>query len=215
MQVIKLGSKGQDVVTLQNALSAIGFYKGKVDGLFGPQTKQAVIDFQIAKELVVDGIVGKQTWTFLNIDNTPIDNDGSTPWLDWLIKFEGEKEIPGSKDNPWITELFSKYTSYGRTDADETPWCAATVCAALQETGYKNPRRADVLGFRNYGKVSTLIQGALVGLRWSSGSRHITTVRGGITSTHFNGIGGNQSNMLNTTKYPRSSIEFIRWPVKP
>ncbi len=37
------------------------------DGDFGPVTKQAVVRFQTQQGLVVDGLVGEQTWTQLNL----------------------------------------------------------------------------------------------------------------------------------------------------
>jgi len=37
------------------------------DGDFGPVTKQAVIAFQTKNSLVVDGLVGEQTWNQLNL----------------------------------------------------------------------------------------------------------------------------------------------------
>lgn len=45
----------------QRALAAAGFYKGPIDGKEGPQTKQAIRQFQQAKGLRVDGIVGNST----------------------------------------------------------------------------------------------------------------------------------------------------------
>jgi peptidoglycan hydrolase-like protein with peptidoglycan-binding domain len=42
-----MGSKGTQVVQLQNALNAAGFkLQGKVDGIFGADTLQAVKRFQ-------------------------------------------------------------------------------------------------------------------------------------------------------------------------
>jgi hypothetical protein len=57
---LKSGSKGQDVVTLQNDLIKLG-YQIASDGDFGPATKAAVIDFQTNKGLTADGIVGPKT----------------------------------------------------------------------------------------------------------------------------------------------------------
>ncbi|HET7578309.1 MAG TPA: spore cortex-lytic enzyme [Bacillales bacterium] len=46
---------------LQERLQQLGLYKGKVDGLFGPLTRQAVVDFQKQNGLTVDGKVGPNT----------------------------------------------------------------------------------------------------------------------------------------------------------
>ena len=62
---IQEGSVGEDVKVLQRALRRAGFDPGPVDGEFGPVTTAAVRDFQAARGLVVDGIVGPQTWRAL------------------------------------------------------------------------------------------------------------------------------------------------------
>lgn len=46
---------------LQTALKNAGFYKGRIDGKVGPQTRQAVKEFQIAHNLKADGVVGRKT----------------------------------------------------------------------------------------------------------------------------------------------------------
>ncbi|MDI6758389.1 MAG: peptidoglycan-binding protein [Candidatus Omnitrophota bacterium] len=51
---------------IQIALQKAGFYKGKIDGKIGPQTKEAIKAFQKAKGLKVDGTVGTKTWAELN-----------------------------------------------------------------------------------------------------------------------------------------------------
>jgi hypothetical protein len=60
------GDAGAAVVTLQKALSAVGFDAGSPDGDFGVQTEAAVVGFQKANGLVPDGVVGKQTAAKLN-----------------------------------------------------------------------------------------------------------------------------------------------------
>ena len=59
--VMRTGSKGQEVKDLQTRLSALGYYNGKIDGEFGPETKEAVTAFQKANGLEADGIVGEET----------------------------------------------------------------------------------------------------------------------------------------------------------
>jgi peptidoglycan hydrolase-like protein with peptidoglycan-binding domain len=63
-QTIKLGDNGDDVKRLQRvfARSKVLAFDG-VDGVFGPQTEQAVKDFQQSNGLVADGVVGPVTWS--------------------------------------------------------------------------------------------------------------------------------------------------------
>lgn len=65
--LVKSGSTGSDVVYLQLSLSKLGYNPGAADGIFGPLTEQAVRKFQADKGLVVDGIVGNNTWTTIEI----------------------------------------------------------------------------------------------------------------------------------------------------
>jgi len=50
---------------IQRALKNAGFNPGAIDGKLGPKTKQAILDFQKAKNLKVDGKVGPKTWSEL------------------------------------------------------------------------------------------------------------------------------------------------------
>jgi N-acetylmuramoyl-L-alanine amidase len=53
--------RGDDVATLQRRLGTLGFDPGKVDGLFGAGTAQALGEFQRNAGLTVDGICGPTT----------------------------------------------------------------------------------------------------------------------------------------------------------
>lgn len=63
---LKKGSSDPAVRDLQEALKALGYDVGPVDGVFGAKTESAVKKFQQAREIKVDGIVGRITW--INID---------------------------------------------------------------------------------------------------------------------------------------------------
>jgi peptidoglycan hydrolase-like protein with peptidoglycan-binding domain len=59
------GATGDAVSRLQRALRRTPNLGLVVDGVFGPQTEQAVKSFQEGEGLTVDGIVGPQTWAAL------------------------------------------------------------------------------------------------------------------------------------------------------
>ncbi len=50
--------RGDDVALLQQHLSELGFQRGRVDGIFGPDTEAAVVTFQRNTGLVTDGVAG-------------------------------------------------------------------------------------------------------------------------------------------------------------
>ena len=59
--VLKKGSRGDEVVTLQKKLKQWGYYDGAVDGIFGAVTEKAVQYFQRKNGLTADGVVGTKT----------------------------------------------------------------------------------------------------------------------------------------------------------
>jgi peptidoglycan hydrolase-like protein with peptidoglycan-binding domain len=62
---VKKGSKGDAVRMLQQILTDFGYSSDAVDGDFGSKTEKAVKDFQTDFGLVVDGVVGPNTWAAL------------------------------------------------------------------------------------------------------------------------------------------------------
>ena len=68
--MLKQGSSGEDVRRLQEKLVAHGF-DIVVDGFFGPRTAAAVRLFQRRWGLLVDGVVGENTWRTLNQSIAP------------------------------------------------------------------------------------------------------------------------------------------------
>ncbi len=88
--VLRQGSRGQDVITLQYLLDLISEYYPGIpavtqDGIFGAGTKQAVVAFQSRMGLAADGIVGPATWnalyrTYQGIgQNVPMPNPNPNP----------------------------------------------------------------------------------------------------------------------------------------
>lgn len=91
--VLRLGSSGQDVITLQYLLNVAAEFNSAIpapaqDGNFGRETQQSVAAFQSAAGLTPDGVVGPLTWqalynTYLGIDNVipPSPDTGVTEYV--------------------------------------------------------------------------------------------------------------------------------------
>src|SRR5699024_7659440 len=60
-QVIQHGAVGEDVTELQTRLKYLGFFTGKVDGVFGWRTYWALRNFQYEFGMEIDGIAGTAT----------------------------------------------------------------------------------------------------------------------------------------------------------
>ena len=74
---LSYGSHGSQVAELQELLNKNG-YALDVDGQYGNNTRQAVIDYQKKNGLDVDGIAGENTWAALTKVNTSATTGTST-----------------------------------------------------------------------------------------------------------------------------------------
>lgn len=98
--LLKQGSRGNEVTKVQKHLKSLGLFKyPRITGYYGTITSSAVKQFQKSKGLVVDGIVGKNTYSAMFNSNTkistkaaPITSRSSTSGvrevqlLDWWTK---------------------------------------------------------------------------------------------------------------------------------
>lgn len=76
--VLKIGSSGTQVRTLQTKLNNWGYDAGTVDGIFGSKTQAAVKRFQQKNGLVADGIVGSKTAAALGMTLTSSSSSNSS-----------------------------------------------------------------------------------------------------------------------------------------
>jgi len=61
-QSIRVGARGENVSRIQRCLNAVNNAGISTDGIFGPLTENAVMNFQRLKGLNPDGVVGPLTW---------------------------------------------------------------------------------------------------------------------------------------------------------
>ncbi len=93
---LKVGSRGAAVSSLQTCLNGKGMSAGVADGIFGMGTKAAVMRFQSANSLTVDGVAGMATHAALgNCSTTVVNNDnndnGEVDLNDFII--DGGEEV--------------------------------------------------------------------------------------------------------------------------
>lgn len=68
-RAIETGRNGFDVVYVQIILQHVGYYSGRITGLYDTATRSAVVAFQTARGITADGVVGPQTFYRLGRSN--------------------------------------------------------------------------------------------------------------------------------------------------
>lgn len=81
----KEGSRGSEVRQIQTKLKNWGYYAGNVDGIFGKQTKEAVLWFQRKNGLTADGIAGSATLKAMGIFSTANSGGGRYSQADYNL----------------------------------------------------------------------------------------------------------------------------------
>lgn len=61
------GKSGKDVKVLQWKLQSWGYYKGRIDGVYGNSTVKAVKRLQVRNGIRADGVTGQRTWRALGL----------------------------------------------------------------------------------------------------------------------------------------------------
>ena len=72
--LIRQGDTGVNVINLQYGLYTLNFNPKEIDGIYGNRTIEAVKAFQTKYNLLVDGIVGENTWRTMVEELTDIQN---------------------------------------------------------------------------------------------------------------------------------------------
>lgn len=103
---LRIGSRGEDVKLLQTQLKKLGYYDGISDGQFGESTRDAVIEFQLKKKVLADGVVGNQTSELIKAETLKQNNFVSTPTPEPASEDVAETEKPSKSSNGWIQLVF-------------------------------------------------------------------------------------------------------------
>lgn len=234
---LRTGSKGPDVKKLQDLLNTTLHLNPKliVDGDFGRATDAAVKRFQAENNLGIDGIVGPKTWKALGYKESNKNSRVTKPsqpvikpvivlnnsWMKIANKEIGQKEVGGKGSNPRIIKYHASTTL--KAKSDETPWCSSFVNWVIKEAGMQGTNSAAAASWLTWGEKSSAKIGAITVIRNANAANSSLTSSGNHvgflvqeTATHYELLGGNQSNKVRTTFYPKSSwtLRGYRWPKK-
>ncbi|NLT94110.1 MAG: LysM peptidoglycan-binding domain-containing protein [Clostridia bacterium] len=74
---IRQGARGSAVRFIQSLLQRLNFAPGPIDGVFGADTRAAVIAFQASRNIPTTGVVDQATWDALGVTCVPAFPDGT------------------------------------------------------------------------------------------------------------------------------------------
>jgi putative chitinase len=129
MEILREGTSGGDVSSLQTRLQKRGFPPGAIDGTFGPGTEAAVIAFQKSEGLVPDGIVGGRTGQALGFDDLP-----PTPAMPNITVAVVSKMFPATLLDPIKKNLPNVLAALVDADLTTVPIVLAALSTIRAET---------------------------------------------------------------------------------
>lgn len=208
---------------VQQRLKDLGYFEGEVDGIAGPSTQRAVIDFKRKHGLVPRFLIGPVTLQYLfgEAPKTPQNKPkpGDPPWIKIAKGYLGLKEIKGKVHNAEIVGWFSLIGAGWFTD-DETPWCAAYFGAMLIKAGVmtKGKGTARARGYEGHSELIRL-PGPIYGCGvtfWrgspSSGNGHAAFVVGKDSLGRLVCHGGNQQDAVTEAPFDIDRVTGYWWP---
>ena len=214
-----------DIRAIQSRLAELGYAPGPIDGEWGSMTEAAVKQFQRARNLVADGIVGPLTrqalWPDLVSSLTAsVPPPGMPRWLANAIAEIGVREKAGRDSEGRIIayRILGKTTDDTSTEDGSRPWCADFVCAMLETAGVRSPRSGMARAIERDSRFVRLdgpALGAIVTM-WrgskSSGLGHVYIYAGRTDGGRNVAVGGNQNDAVTAAAYGTDRVVGYWWP---
>lgn len=189
------------------------------DGDWGRNSIGALEEFQERRGLTVTGVADKVSVDALRLqprlgDHRPTATppvEKMPPWMAEMHRRSGLHEV---KDNgPLIDWLkIGRYLGNPKT----LPWCGDAVESAVAKVLPEEALPVNPFWAQAWAKFGIDAGGPIVGsigvIRWSASAGHVGIVAG-TDGSRVNLLGGNQSNAINVSSFPRSAFIAFRWPL--
>ncbi len=187
---INLGSEVWSLI--QRGLNHAGYYSGTYKGRPGRKTRAAYDAYQ-GKEVV------------------------DPNWMTIAHGQMGTKEYQGDADNPDVIKYLQSVDSLSVSAQrnDETSWCSAFINWCMEQSGFNGTDNAAARSWLNWGNKIELPQVGCITVLWrespDSWKGHVGFfIRE--TSSYVYLLGGNQSNEVNISRYPKNRVLGYRMP---
>jgi cell wall-associated NlpC family hydrolase len=147
---LKLSTHGHDVEILQQQLQRLNYSISKIDGIFGEETKRAVLEFQRDQHMKITGQVDGSTWRAIKRatprKGKPAIDDDTLPLLKGQLNVpESRPFLSRSKVNA-ILMTAKKYIGVPYSFGGTTPRafdCSGYLQYVFAQNGISFPRTAD------------------------------------------------------------------------
>jgi len=211
-----------DVRWLQRALKTLGHYPGQIDGISGPKTRAAIVEFKQGQGLWAREYVGPITLARLRdaVDEKPArrfgrDTAPEPPWMVEIGKVMGLHEV---RDNAVLKAwLASDGSTLG--DPIRWPWCGDGAITALElalpneslpPSIESNPYWAR--NFADYGIRCGKMYGAVASFTRGKGGHVGFAIGYDPVRCRFLIRGCNQSDSVRDSWLAASRLIDLRWP---
>lgn len=135
-------------------------------------------------------------------------------WIEYAKSMIGIKEYAGKENNPKIVAMHA--TTLLAAKDDETPWCSSFVNWCLIMAGIKGTNSAAAKSWATWGQGILKPKYGAIAVLKGEGDHWI-----GHVGFYFGQckdptkvwiLGGNQSNQVKISQFPKSNVLAYRWP---